>query len=391
MLPAGKVSDSDSDNSEDTSVTEHEVYVEELRDRLDELQDELSAAKRLEKELRSKDHTNQMQIQSLEAEVAKMTRMLDSARIAYHKLQENYQAQVEESERLRAQLHDDLALAAQAHEDRIAKLEEEVADALTLGAQEQEDRIAKLEEDLAGAQGANAEFEQQKMANLMLRETIDRLHFEIDEMKSQALATNTGTRTLGEELRRNTTNAEDLSDDEIVQEIITQSRKRITPDQNFSHGRLVDTKEYSDMATQHEVNLDWFSVSVTVQTDPEKVNSALHQIHTLKLEIARLTSQIHTQSRSKDSKISAELQAGSLTIEHISGGTGGAGGAANIEGGSGGIGEAPRLIIHTQFAMFGENMRHILAPKQPFILELAGKIKESGMEMFSLGSDNELD
>lgn len=47
-----------------------------------------------------------------------------------------------------------------------------------------EERLAQLEAELSHAQQAHAQLDEQKQENLMLKETIDRMRFEMDEMRS---------------------------------------------------------------------------------------------------------------------------------------------------------------------------------------------------------------
>jgi hypothetical protein len=77
-----------------------------------------------------------------------------------------------------------------------------------------EERILHLERDLSVAQAAQAQLDEQKQENLMLKETIDRMRFDMDEMRNNAVAghdnkggssgqssaVNTMTKSLGAEL-----------------------------------------------------------------------------------------------------------------------------------------------------------------------------------------------
>lgn len=77
-----------------------------------------------------------------------------------------------------------------------------------------EERIAFLEGELSIAQQAHAQLDEQKQENLMLKETIDRMRFDMDEMRNNAASsatggggssgqssrTNTMTKSLGAEL-----------------------------------------------------------------------------------------------------------------------------------------------------------------------------------------------
>lgn len=57
-----------------------------------------------------------------------------------------------------------------------------------------EGRIVALEADLAIAQQAHAQLDEQKQENLMLKETIDRMRFEMDEMRNNASGLGAGSR-----------------------------------------------------------------------------------------------------------------------------------------------------------------------------------------------------
>ena len=73
-----------------------------------------------------------------------------------------------------------------------------------------ENRITALENELAIAQQAHAQLDEQKQENLLLKETIDRMRFDMDEMRSSAVAVtggsgqssaaNTMSKSLGAEL-----------------------------------------------------------------------------------------------------------------------------------------------------------------------------------------------
>ena len=127
-----------------------------------------------------------------------------------------------------------------------------------------EDRINQLTADLELAQQAYSSLDDQKVENLLLKETIDRLRFEMDEMRSNAanaleqskdgLAGSTASvgKTLGAEMVRagidpnvapprpaqQEDDSEDETivdeiinqesdDDEFIQTVITKTRKRV--------------------------------------------------------------------------------------------------------------------------------------------------------------------
>ena len=129
-----------------------------------------------------------------------------------------------------------------------------------------EDRVNQLTADLELAQQAYSSLDDQKAENLLLKETIDRLRFEMDEMRTNAAnaleqskdgaagnAASVG-RTLGAEMVRAGVDPnaappsrvqqeedsedetivdeiinEDSDDDEFIQTVITKTRKRVRP------------------------------------------------------------------------------------------------------------------------------------------------------------------
>jgi hypothetical protein len=87
-----------------------------------------------------------------------------------------------------------------------------------------ENRIIALENDLAIAQQAHAQLDEQKQENLLLKETIDRMRFDMDEMRSSAVAVtggsgqssvaNTMSKSLGAELLGKMKGAWGMQDEE---------------------------------------------------------------------------------------------------------------------------------------------------------------------------------
>lgn len=125
-----------------------------------------------------------------------------------------------------------------------------------------EDRINQLTVDLELAQQAYSSLDDQKSENLLLKETIDRLRFELDEMRSNAahaleqskdgVPGNPASvgKTLGAEMARagvdpnapqkqeeesedetivDETINQESDDDEYIQTVITKTRKRVCP------------------------------------------------------------------------------------------------------------------------------------------------------------------
>ena len=67
-----------------------------------------------------------------------------------------------------------------------------------------EERITHLEMDLSIAQQAHAQLDEQKQENLLLKETIDRMRFDMDEMRNSATSAATGGGSSGQSSAANT-------------------------------------------------------------------------------------------------------------------------------------------------------------------------------------------
>lgn len=169
------------------------------------------------------------QIAALEAEMAKVQKQLDAAKATYSSLQKQYNEQCrthfssffpltstrgsfilsEASEKYRDDLRKredairTLREAAALHEIETHKWQREH--------ETYEDRINQLEVELSSALEAHTHLDEQKQENLLLKETIDRMRFEMDEMRSAASsntlvgsghssAANTMSKSLGAEL-----------------------------------------------------------------------------------------------------------------------------------------------------------------------------------------------
>ncbi|KII89877.1 hypothetical protein PLICRDRAFT_138217 [Plicaturopsis crispa FD-325 SS-3] len=296
-------------------LSDHEVELEEMQGRIEELKSELSSTKREEKELRSKERQNTNQITALESEIAKLQKNLENSRAVYQSLQKQYQEQCAESERYRNALRrrdeevkdfQDAAALQQIENTKWAKEHEAY-----------EHRIQFLEEEIAIAQAAHTQLDEQKQENLMLKETIDRMRFDMDEMRSSASAlhtqgggsgvssaANSVSKSLGAELLGKMKGQwgmdDDLEDDssqdtsteidvehdddtegeDFVQTIITRHKRKVASRaQKIETRRYEEVKEYSDAGIQHE--LDEFTRSAKTQTDPEpKILTASFSIQT---------------------------------------------------------------------------------------------------------------
>ncbi|KAJ3564128.1 hypothetical protein NP233_g8499 [Leucocoprinus birnbaumii] len=165
-------------------LAEHESELEEMQGKLEEMRSELSATKREEKELRSKERQNTTQISALELEVSKITKALESAKSTYTSLQRQYQEQCTFSEKYRSDLRAREEVIRTLRE--AASLHELESNKWAREQQSYEERIAHLEEELGVAQGVYVQLDEQKQENMLLKETIDRMRFEMDEMRANA-------------------------------------------------------------------------------------------------------------------------------------------------------------------------------------------------------------
>ncbi|KAI0039597.1 hypothetical protein FA95DRAFT_1654138 [Auriscalpium vulgare] len=318
----------DAERTLQRKLADHEAELEEMEARLEEARTELSAAKREEKELRSKERTNLVQISVLETEIAKVQKSLDTSRSSYTSLQKQYAEQLSEAEDLRNSIRrkdDELkesreGMALQSLEN--SKLAKE-HDAF-------EDRFALLEQELAIAQQAQASLDEQKQENLMLKETIDRMRFDMDELRSgltsntvgagsgSSSAQNSVSKSLGAELLSKMRDGggwmdeeeeeeepsttlkdlqievadEDTEGEDVIQTIITRKKRRGASKANkMEPVTIEDNREYSNAYTQYDGAL--FAVSSTTQTDPEpKVLTASFSMQTEDTPMA--TSEIQT-------------------------------------------------------------------------------------------------
>ncbi|KAJ3989747.1 hypothetical protein F5890DRAFT_1484005 [Lentinula detonsa] len=320
----------DAERTLSRKIGEHESELEELQYKLEELKSELVRSKRDEKELRAKERTNSAQISGLESEVARLTKELSASRDSLHALHKQYSEQTAISERYRQDLR--------AREDHIRSLQDQASlhdveiGKMTEREKEWEDRVLKLEREVEEAREGCAELVQQKTENLGLKETIDRLRFEMDEMRSgmgSGLGTigmpgsglnsrsNTISKSLGAELQSQLEREEreraergDIGDDDdtegedtVVEEvvddndeegnfvttIIKRTRRKVsskaqaelpTPKRYLERRieEFEDDKEYADCAIQYDPaaffdpdSEDGFWRSTSLQTEPESL------------------------------------------------------------------------------------------------------------------------
>ncbi|KAJ7472688.1 hypothetical protein FB451DRAFT_1089576 [Mycena latifolia] len=329
----------DTERTFQRKLAEQEAEFEDLQLKLEETRNELSAAKREEKELRSKERQNSTQIGALEAEVVKVSKQLEQSKASYNSLQRQYMDQCASAEKYRNDLRDreetvralrEAAGLTQIEVARYAKEHEGY-----------EDRIAHMEQELAIAQQAHAQLDEQKQENMLLKETIDRMRFDLDEMRSSSAAAgaggssgsssaaNTVSKSLGAELLGKmkggwggmeseseeeaeeeeevaTTSSgtpgeddDDTEGEDVIQTIITRKKRKVASRANKIETRTFEeVKEYSDSSTQYEAHLFFVSAkaqtdpppkiltaSASLQTDPEPVVEPPPAPHTSEMEI----------------------------------------------------------------------------------------------------------
>ncbi|KAH9846647.1 hypothetical protein C2E23DRAFT_890636 [Lenzites betulinus] len=305
-------------------LADHEQELEDMQMRLEEARSELSATKREEKELRGKERQNSTQIGALETEIAKLQKTLDTARSSYQSLQKQYQEQCSESERYRNQLRrrdqeiKDLQDAAQLQAIETQKWLREQSN--------YEERIAALESELLVAQQAQISLDEQKQENMLLKETIDRMRFDMDELRNSASSLEKGggsgtasaqgsvSKSLGAELlskmkdgkwdmdeeaedEQSSLEAEvegdedETESEDVVQTIITRTKRKVASRaKKIETYKLEETKEYSDTGVQHES--DEFTTSRVVQTDPPpKVLTASFSVQTEEPSVSTMSIQ----------------------------------------------------------------------------------------------------
>ncbi|KAJ3483586.1 hypothetical protein NLI96_g6211 [Meripilus lineatus] len=301
-------------------MADHENDLADMEAKIEEMRSELSATKREEKDLRGREasclfflqRALQNQISGAEAEIAKLQKQLDNSKQIYQNLQKQYAEQLAESERTRSQLrarNDDLKHAKENLDLQSLELQKWASIQVNYDAQ-----LQSLQEELQAAQMTNAELDEQKQENLMLKETIDRMRYEMDEMRNNIAGVASGgtvsakgsvSRTLGMELgnRLKDMEWEDRDDDErvkelleeeseeededVIQTVITRTKRRIGGRTkkndlvNFSEtkdyveeGIQADPIEGTSVSTQTDPPPKILTASSSMQTDPPPLTVA---------------------------------------------------------------------------------------------------------------------
>lgn len=111
-----------------------------------------------------------------------MQKQLENARASYTSLQRQYLEQCSSAEKYRSALRQrDEDLKAYQEQSSLHDAEEKK---WVSARDTYEERMSQLEVELAVANHAQSALEEQKQENMLLKETIDRMRFEMDEMRS---------------------------------------------------------------------------------------------------------------------------------------------------------------------------------------------------------------
>ncbi|KAK4684860.1 hypothetical protein P7C73_g5304, partial [Tremellales sp. Uapishka_1] len=289
--------------------SENERLVEDLQDKLEEARSEIAQRKKEDKDMKGKDRAQLIQIAGFEADIQSLQRNLEHSKTHHTNMQKMYQSQCDEAQRLRDMLRDrdneilKLESEAQIHEADEEKVccprcQQKLADHDQFDREIQalEGEIKRLEGDLSVARRAESVLEVQKLENLQLKETIDRMRFDLEEARAaqangagHGRTSTTGSsvpatmsRNLGDELSRRLMDAENKrleeeegESDSVVETIVTTQRTRKLghrktekPDPAPAIRIEEGIKEYEDAATE----TDPVEPDIVTLTEPAPVD-----------------------------------------------------------------------------------------------------------------------
>ncbi|PVF95565.1 hypothetical protein CPB86DRAFT_776198 [Serendipita vermifera] len=279
-------------------LTARELDIDDIQAQLENTREMIATLRRDEKEWRSKERHYVSQVNSLEADVNRLQRSLESAKAAHQTLAKQHAEQTAEADKNRG--------IVRAREKELRELEhllmttEHEVEKARADAEMTEEQIKQLQTELAKANQVHADYLAQKQENVILKETIDRLRFDLDDLRSAHAAESSKggssapgsamaslSRTLGSELLRRLNPHEEEGGDEsdsettvdetveekvqntdgdeaVIQTIITRKRKIV----GKSHrGAPSQETHLVDAGTQYESEL--FKRICGVQTDTE--------------------------------------------------------------------------------------------------------------------------
>ncbi|KAF8329149.1 uncharacterized protein EI90DRAFT_3017385 [Cantharellus anzutake] len=280
-------------------MTEHEKEMEDLSNQKEDIEAELAASRQNEKELRAKDLLTSKQLITLEAEVSRLQAALDESKTAYQNLQKQYQEQnkgqsgliplffLVEAEKYRAKItRKELEM-----KDSEAYLAHTIADAEKWknSAEVAQQMIASLTAELEAVRNAAQALDAQKQENISLKETIDRLRLDLDELRNAKSASSNGISRNGtisgslalemsglhpgQDGEEGDPSSEDgtvvgheYGDEGVVQTVVTRKKLAKIPD---GEEQTTEVKAYSEAFAQHTASD--FALSESSQTEPEPV------------------------------------------------------------------------------------------------------------------------
>ncbi|KAG8813520.1 hypothetical protein FRC17_001541 [Serendipita sp. 399] len=265
-------------------LTAREADIDDIQSQLDNARELIAILRKEEKEWRTKERNFVAQITSLESDVNRLQRSLDTARMQCQTLSKQHTDDLAELDKQKTIIHN--------RESEIRDLEHQleiVEHEVDKGKGEQavnEEQIRRLQAEVAQANEVHAQLLSQKQENQVLKETIDRLRYDLDDLRSAhandstrggssgpASAMPSLTRTLGSELLRRLNPqqenaAADGSDsdatveetveekventdgeEDVFQTIITRKRKIV------SKGKQVQEAVMRDASTQYDEDI----------------------------------------------------------------------------------------------------------------------------------------
>ncbi|KAH9806691.1 hypothetical protein DFH28DRAFT_1168677 [Melampsora americana] len=370
-----KVKDLEGKMSEMEKIHENELL--DLINKMDEIQEDLTARKKGEKELRALESKHRFQLSAADEEVSKLVKELENNQANYHKIKQKYEDCLSELDKHRSQLRsrdEEMRYATQAiqnHESDHRKWESE--------RKFMDEHIQKMTLERNAMQHATKILEEQKQANIELKSTIDRLKHELDEQRTiNSSSSALGSRpnsiagtvgpSFGDELKKamesgeydqddgasdTTEDGRDImklvdglsengreSGDEVYEEIRIKRIKRRTlkpTDPTTTAGGHDDTLTFEEEVEVADANVDTSdlinSTSQQTQTDPIPEPPPVYRPKTEEMQIQTETNGEETSEResvdenskevlqkllaSTDSSVIKELLAGLEQSGHI--------------------------------------------------------------------------
>ncbi|KAG8849946.1 hypothetical protein FRB91_009475 [Serendipita sp. 411] len=292
-----------------------ELDIDDIQSQLDHARELIASLRKEEKEWRTKERNFVAQITSLESDVNKLQRSLDNARAQHQTLAKQHTEHLSDLEKNKYTIRSrDNEIRDLEHKLETVEYEFEKTRGEQTVAEEQ---IRQLQTELSKANEVHTQFLNQKQENLVLKETIDRLRYDLDDLRSAhatdstrggssgpASAAPSLSRTLGSELLRRLNpqqeeGAADGSDSdatveetveektentdeegEVFQTIITRKRKIASKGKRVQETVLVDasTQYDEDIFKSEESDTKPIASTSRVKVEPLSPRSRLLQL-----------------------------------------------------------------------------------------------------------------